>query len=119
MSKDKDGFSLAVGEWTEIPYFKRTTKLRQEAYRYLYNTLYNQWLPLQHYKHNVGHIRFPTIMQDKPKSLRDQEKAARKEARQLQHYQHLITNFKVKARNAQESWLMKNPKWIKNRQFSF
>jgi hypothetical protein len=27
-----NGFSLAVGEWTEIPYFKWTTKQCQEAY---------------------------------------------------------------------------------------
>ena len=27
-----NGFSLAVGEWTEVPYFQRTTKQRQEAY---------------------------------------------------------------------------------------
>jgi hypothetical protein len=67
----------------------------------------------------VGHIRFPTIIHDKPKSLQDQEKAAWKEARQLQCYQRRITNFEVNARKAQESWLMTQPKWIKNRRFSF
>jgi hypothetical protein len=67
-----NGFSLAVGEWTEVPYFQQTTKQRKEAYRYLYNMLYNQWLPLQHYQHNVGHIRFPTIIHNKPKTIRDQ-----------------------------------------------
>jgi hypothetical protein len=114
-----NGFSLAVGEWTETPYFKHTTKQRQEASQYLYNTLYNQWLLLQHYQHTVGHIRFPTIIHDKPKSLRDQEKAAWKEAQRLRCYQCHITNFEVKARKAQENWLMQQLKWIKNRRFSF
>jgi hypothetical protein len=114
-----NGFNLAAGEWTEIPYFKQTTKQRQETYQYLYNTLYNQWLPLQHYKQNVGHIKFPTTTHDKPKSRRDREKAARKEAQRLRHYQLCITNFEVKARKAQGNWLMKQTKWIKNRRFSF
>ena len=74
--------------------------------------LYNQWLPLQHYQHNVGHIRFPTIIHDKPKSIRDQEKGARKEAQKLRQY--LCKAYKVKA-----NWLIKKPKWIKNRRFSF
>jgi hypothetical protein len=82
-----NGFSLAVGEWTEVPYFQQTTEQRQEAFNYLYSTLYNQWAPLPHYHHNVGHIRFPTELHDKPKSIPDQEKAAWKEARRLQRYQ--------------------------------
>jgi hypothetical protein len=64
----------------------------------------------------VGHICFPTIIHDKPKSVRDQEKAARKEARQ---YQRHILKFEGKARKAKVSWLMKQPKWIKNRRCSF
>jgi hypothetical protein len=72
---------LAIGDWTHVPYFQHTTQPRQEAYHYLYNTLYNQWLPLTHFQHNVGHIRFPTLIHDKPKSIRGQEKAAQKEAR--------------------------------------
>jgi hypothetical protein len=74
-------FRLTVGEWTEVLYFQQTTEQRQEAFNYLHNMLYNQWAPLPHYQHNMGHIRFPTvIIHDKPKSIRDQEKAARKDA---------------------------------------
>ena len=90
----------------------RTAEERQEALNYLYKTLYSQWLPLQHYKHNVGHIRLPTIIHDKPKSIRDQEKATRKEIRRQRR-------FLRKAHKAQVSWLVKQPKWIKNRRFSF
>jgi hypothetical protein len=107
-----NGFSLGVGDWTETPYFIRTVKQRQEAFNYLYNTLYTQWLPLQHYQHNVGHIKFPIIIHDKPKSIRDQEKATRKETRRQRR-------FLRKAHKAQVSWLVKQPKWIKNRRFSF
>jgi hypothetical protein len=42
--------------------------------------LHNQWPPLPHYQHNVGHIRFPTTIRDRPKSIQDQEKGAWKEA---------------------------------------
>jgi hypothetical protein len=56
-----NGFSLAIDDWTFVPYFQQTTQQRQEAYDYLYNTLDNQWLPFTHYQHNVGYIRFPTI----------------------------------------------------------
>jgi hypothetical protein len=107
-----NGFSVGVGDWTETPYCMRTAEERQEALNYLYKTLYSQWLPLQHYKHNVGHIRLPTIIHDKPKSIRDQEKATRKEIRRQRR-------FLRKAHKAQVSWLVKQPKWIKNRRFSF
>jgi hypothetical protein len=46
--------------------------------------VYNQWEPLPHYQHNMRHIPFPTIIHNKPKSIQDQEKAAWKEAQQLQ-----------------------------------
>jgi hypothetical protein len=62
---------------------------------------------LTHYQHNVGHICFPTIIHDKPKSIRDQEKAARKEARQLLRYQECKLKFEGKAHKAQVSRLMK------------
>jgi hypothetical protein len=44
-------YSLAVGDWTHVPYFQRKTKQRQEAYHYLFNTLYSQWLPLPHFQY--------------------------------------------------------------------
>jgi hypothetical protein len=81
----------------------RTKQDRLRSQQFIYRQLLKRWVHLPH----MGHLIQPYRVHSIPVLV-----LKRRE-------QHRIRRFIQKARKAQVSWLMKQPKWIKNRRFSF
>jgi hypothetical protein len=99
-----NGYSTPNGYWSTLFTWDRSKRDCLESQQFIYRQLLKRWVHLPH----TGHFIQPYRVHSIPAVLVLQRRKQRR-----------IRRFLQKARKAQESWLMKQPKWIKNRQFSF
>jgi hypothetical protein len=98
-----NGYSTLNGYWSTLFTWDRTKRDRLRSQRFIYRQLLKHWVHLPH----TGHFIQPYRVHSTPVLVLKRREQCR------------IRRFLQKAGKAQVSWLMKQPKWIKNRRFSF
>jgi hypothetical protein len=98
-----NGYNIPVGHQSTLLTWDRRKQDRLRLHWFIYKQLFKHWVHLPH----MGHFIQPYKVHSLPVLVIQRRK------------QRFVRRFLQKARKTQSIWLMKQPKWIKNRRFSF